>query len=126
MILADTNIFLEILLDQNGKEKCKKFLSKNLGNIVISDFSLHSIGVILFKKGYQHLFNQFINDIFPKIQFVTLTAKYYGNIAIVAKATGLDFDDSYQFCLSNENGFEIATMDKDFTKVSNRIQVHFI
>lgn len=27
MILADTNIFLEILSEQGGKEKCKRFLA---------------------------------------------------------------------------------------------------
>ena len=48
--LFDTNIFLEILLDQEKKEDCKKLLNENIGNIYLSDFSLHSIGVILLKK----------------------------------------------------------------------------
>jgi predicted nucleic acid-binding protein len=42
--LFDTNIFLEILLGQEKKETCKELLNNNIGNIFISDFSLHSIG----------------------------------------------------------------------------------
>ncbi len=49
MYLLDTNIFLEILLGQEKKDECKKFLIANEDNIFISDFSLHSIGVILFR-----------------------------------------------------------------------------
>jgi hypothetical protein len=49
MFLADTNIFLEILLAGDKAETCKNFLSQNLGKIHISDFSLHSVGVILFR-----------------------------------------------------------------------------
>ena len=51
MYLVDTNIFLEILLKQNKSESCKAFLDKNIGAISISDFTLHSIGVILFRFG---------------------------------------------------------------------------
>ncbi|RDC66404.1 hypothetical protein AHMF7616_05035 [Adhaeribacter pallidiroseus] len=35
MILADTNIFLEILMNQGSKEKCKDFLNKEIGNLFI-------------------------------------------------------------------------------------------
>lgn len=63
MFLADTNIFLEILLGQEKKENCKRFLSDNIGNLAITDFSLHSIGIILFKYGKLDVFNKFIEDI---------------------------------------------------------------
>ena len=49
MFLADTNIFLEVLLAGNKAEACKAFLARNSVKIHISDFSLHSIGVILFR-----------------------------------------------------------------------------
>jgi predicted nucleic acid-binding protein len=31
MFLVDTNVFLEILLDQEKKESCKRFLEDNAG-----------------------------------------------------------------------------------------------
>jgi len=48
--LVDTNIFLEVILGQEKKEACKNFLNTHIGYLYISDFSLHSIGVILLKQ----------------------------------------------------------------------------
>jgi len=42
MFLVDTNVFLEILLKQDKREDCKKFLDNNIGNLNITDFfALH-------------------------------------------------------------------------------------
>lgn len=60
MFLADTNIFLEILLEQDKKEECKRFLINNIGNLSITDFSLHSIGVILFRYNKEDIFQKFV------------------------------------------------------------------
>jgi predicted nucleic acid-binding protein len=56
MYLIDTNIFLEILLSQKQKDICKEFLVSNTEHIYISDFSLHSIGVILFRNNKETVF----------------------------------------------------------------------
>lgn len=56
MYLADTNVFLEILLAQDNSDKCRTFLEGNWAETFVSDFSLHSIGVILFKAGRGDLF----------------------------------------------------------------------
>ena len=126
MILADTNIFLEILLDQNAKERCKAFLNANKGGLAISDFSFHSIGVILFSKGKHEVFNQFIQAILPYISVYSLSKPSYSTLTEIADSSGLDFDDAYQCCLASENHFEIATMDNHFRKVANKIVVQFI
>ena len=57
--LVDTNIFLEILLSQERKDDCKSFLDENVGSLFISDFSLHSIGVILFSDNKEGVFYGF-------------------------------------------------------------------
>jgi len=76
-MLIDTNIFLEILLEQNNKDKCKKFLLKNFGNLHLSDFTLHSIGVILFRNRKEKIFLSFINDILPNIELISLNKSDY-------------------------------------------------
>ncbi|GBE28016.1 hypothetical protein BMS3Bbin03_01951 [bacterium BMS3Bbin03] len=60
MYLLDTNIFLAILLDQEKSAACKEFLNKNYDKVFISDFSLHSIGVILFNYNKKQVFKDFI------------------------------------------------------------------
>ena len=78
--LIDTNIFLEILLAQEKKEKCKDYLNERLGKIFISDFSLHSIGVILFKLNKHNKFDLFLGDLLSRIECIALPQVNYKNI----------------------------------------------
>ncbi|MCR4292953.1 MAG: PIN domain-containing protein [Candidatus Kuenenia sp.] len=126
MYLIDTNIFLEVLLSQEKMDICKKILDANIGNQYLSDFSLHSIGVILFKNGKENIFQKFSVDVVPKIEVITLSKEFYKNLANEKENTGLDFDDVYQFKIAEEYGLEIITMDKDFNKVKDKIKIKFI
>ena len=95
MFLVDTNVFLEILLGQEKMELCQQFLNEKQGNIYISDFSLHSIGVILFRHKKAEIFQSFI-------------------------------DDSYQYMIAKENGFTLVTLDTDFKKIQDEIDILFL
>jgi len=51
-LLLDTNIFLEVILDQERAKEARALLSKVEGHeFFISDYSLHSIGLLLFRRG---------------------------------------------------------------------------
>ena len=126
MYLIDTNIFLEILLSQKQKDICKEFLSSNIEHIYISDFSLHSIGVILFRNNKETVFNKFVEDIIQKIKILTLSEELYSDLGEVKEEFGLDFDDAYQFKIAEEYGLSIVTQDKDFEKVSAKIEITFL
>jgi predicted nucleic acid-binding protein len=80
MYLVDTNIFLEILLNDPNSQACETFLNNNIGNLCISDFSLHSIGVILFRRNIPSSYKRFIDDVMPKILLVTLPIASYSYI----------------------------------------------
>lgn len=124
MYLVDTNIFLEVLLKQNNNEQCKKFLNENITKLTLSDFSLHSIGVILFKKKNEALFAKFVQDVIPKINIATLPTKQYNDL--VNTRFGLDFDDAYQFYIAKTHQLKIVTMDNDFKKVQNETEIIFL
>ena len=100
MYLIDTNIFLEILLKQRKEKDCKKFLNDNIGYLNMSDFSLHSIGVILFKYEKENIFEKFIQDVLPNVNLLSLPADLYSKVVSVKRNFGLDFDDSYPILLS--------------------------
>ena len=119
MFLVDTNIFLEILLGQEKKTICKKFLDDNTGNLNISDFSLHSIGVILFRHNKEEVFRHFIKDVLPKIWVLSLPGDSYLNVIETRESLKLDFDDSYQYGIAKNHGLTIVTLDKDFEKIKD-------
>ncbi len=124
--LFDTNIFLEVLLGQEKKEACKKLLLDFSGSIFISEFSLHSIGVIPFRQKKFQVFDQFVKDIGNNATIVTLPLIKQPKISIIAQKYQLDFDDSMQTLIAIENKFGIITIDNDFKKVANDITVQFI
>jgi predicted nucleic acid-binding protein len=124
MFLVDTNIFLEILLRQERKEECKSFLDRNLGNIHLTDFSLHSIGIICFRYEKEEMFQKFIEDILPFIDLITLPLDHYPEVIKNKKELNLDFDDSYQYTVAKYFDLKIATMDTDFERVED-IEVLF-
>ena len=97
MFLVDTNIILEILLKQDKRKKCRKFLDDNIGNIHITDFSLHSIGIILFKYNKEDSFKKFVGDFMPNARILSLPPELYGDIVDIRKNLNIDFDDSYQY-----------------------------
>jgi len=125
MYLADTNIFLEIIPKQDKSETCKDFLNTNIGEIHISNFTLHSIGVILFRQNEDELFLKFISDTLPKIQLISLPKIKYEEVYNNKKKFSLDFDDSYQYCVCKHFDLKLTTLDQDFKKVKN-ITVQFL
>lgn len=126
MYLIDTNIFLEILLTQEKRDTCKKFLEANAGSLYISDFSLHSIGVILFRNNREDIFQKFVNDVIPNIEITTLPKMCYEDIVETKKKLRLDFDDAYQYRVAKERNLKIVTMDKDFERIGDDANILYL
>ncbi len=94
MFLIDTNIFLEIILNQSKNEDCKNFLINNQRNLFISDFSLHSIGVILFRQKMNNYFNLFLQGITNIIDVISMPLNQLSSITDASKKYNLRTPDS--------------------------------
>ncbi len=125
MFLVDTNVFLEILLRRDKKESCKKFLDNNIGNLNITDFSLHSIGVILFRHDKEDVFRKFVEDVVPNTKLLSLPIGQYGEVINAGRNLNLDFDDAYQYSTAKYYGLRLATMDKDFEGIED-VEISFL
>ena len=116
---------IPILLGQNKKEECKKFLVENIGNLAITDFTLHSIGVILFRYSREDVFEKFVEDVATSSELLSLPVEKYNEVVLARKKLNLDFDDAYQYAVAKHYGLKIVTMDKDFAKVTG-VEVIFM
>ena len=125
MYLVDTNMFLEILVQQDKSKDCKSFLNKNIGSLNISDFSFHSIGIILFKNNDEKIFLKFISDILPNTNLVYLPQDDYKEVINIKQKIKLDFDDSYQYSLCRRFELKLITIDYDFKRVKD-IDIQFL
>jgi uncharacterized protein len=112
MFLADTNIFLEVLLAGNKADTCKSFLNQDHGKIHLSDFSLHSIGVILFRQRKELVFKAFFEDVSINTWILSLAKESYSKLPEIKQRFNLDFDDAYQFQVAEDHKLAIATMDR--------------
>jgi len=125
MFLVDANIFLAILLRESKDAACRDFLSANPGQLHISDFSLHSIGLALQRLGKADVFKKFVEDALPLVSLVTLPIELYREMPSVGDTLDLDFDDSYQYLIAKHHGMCVVTLDRDFLKAKG-IKVKFL
>ncbi|MBI2675106.1 MAG: type II toxin-antitoxin system VapC family toxin [Candidatus Aenigmarchaeota archaeon] len=124
MHLIDTNIFLEILLNQKKAEDCEKFLQKvSSGELqcIVSSFTVHAVEGILSEN--LAILETFLKNINNSIGLTihTTTIGEELAISIVAQKIGLDFDDSLQYLTAKKTGAEtIISFDGHFDKTDLR------
>jgi uncharacterized protein len=111
---------------QAGRKKCEAFLLGEKGAAWISDFTLHSIGVLLFRQRRSEVFDRFVADALPPFTILSLSEMGYRQLAGANRQHNHDFDDAYQFSVARENKLAIATQDKDFQRVRNVVRVRLL
>jgi predicted nucleic acid-binding protein len=120
-LLLDTNIFLEVLLEQARVDDAKTLLAKTeTHDFFISDFSLHSIGVILLKRNRTDVFRRFVSDMVTEAGTTVglLRADEMEAVADHSGTFNLDFDDAYQYALADKYDLTIVSFDSDFDRTT--------
>ena len=118
-ILVDTNIFLEILLDQpNAEEARTLLLQTSRHEFLISDYALHSIGVLLFRRHQWQDFAAFVDDVIASGAASVVSLGPGDMTAVSAAATEFrfDFDDAYQYSVTRKFGLRLVSYDADFDR----------
>ena len=120
MYLIDSCIILEFLLGQERAQIVESFL-KNLKKeeIFVSDFTLHSLGIILLREKMPQCFLQILKDVIEeKIKIIGLEYKELERVIKVHEKFGLDFDDAYQYVVAEKYNLKIVSFDSDFDKTT--------
>ena len=122
MYLADANIFLEILLDQDKAAEARSFLqSIDLGTIFMTDFSLHSIGIALFRRRKFALFISFLEDtVVDGVGVLSLDPEDHKTLDQIVQKFNLDFDDAYQYAVAEKHNLQLIGFDKDFDQTERK------
>ena len=121
MYLLDTNIWLERLLNQTKAPDVKQLLDRvDDSELALSDFSFHSICVILSRARKLALLDQFINDLFVqgKVALLSLPGSDVQTVTAAIQAQGLDFDDAYQYALAKRDQLTLVSFDTDFDRTN--------
>ena len=123
MYLLDTNIFLELLLDQKEAASVQAlFNTRAPADLNISDLAFHSIGIILYQKKAARLFSDLVRDLFGEggITILSLGSEDIVRVEQVAAAFGLDFDDAYQYVVAEKFDLVLVSFDTDFDRTDKK------
>jgi len=116
-LLLDTNIFLEILLDQHNKEHSIRILKNEAKhNLFITSFAYFSIGIVLFRENKPFTLPLFINDITDRcnVTLVYASREVGYKIAKLKFDYHLDFVDAYHYGIAELHQYKIVSFDTDF------------
>ena len=117
--LLDTNIFLEIILSQEKAEDAKNLLLKSAQHqFFLTDYSLHSIGLLLFRRKQHEAFRAFMEDILINggVGLLSLLPDDMDSVISASQQFGLDFDDAYQYAIASRHDLILVSFDTDFRR----------
>lgn len=122
MYLIDTNVFLEMLLDQEKANESKAFFKGiDTSGFCITEFTLYSIGIVLLRLKKSELFLQWLEDMVKgEVQIIRLEPDNMKHLIHAAKTYNLDFDDAYQYASAEKYHYQIVSFDKDFDRTERK------
>jgi hypothetical protein len=119
MWLVDTNIWLELLLEQERASEVRQFLQETPAeSLWMTDFSLYSIGIILMRTGKSSLWEDFVSDVVEgaETRLVSLNVEELKHVPALGLQLGLDFDDAYQYVVAEKYDLTLVSFDADFDR----------
>ena len=117
MYLIDTNVWLERLLDQQSSEEAGRFLDRTPPeHLYITDFSLHSIGIIMTRLKQAQAWIKFVQDVFQEgeVGLVRLDPVDMTILVNIMAQYKLDFDDAYQYLAAEKYHLTLVSFEGDF------------
>ena len=121
MYLLDTNVWLERLLEQEHSDDVRELLDQIPSDqLLISDFSFHSICVILSRLKCAPIIVDFVEDalIEGAVGIVSVSPQETAGVISAMDEFNLDFDDAYQYVAAERNDLIIASFDGDFDRTT--------
>ncbi|MEW6388490.1 MAG: PIN domain-containing protein [Thermodesulfobacteriota bacterium] len=121
MYLLDTNIILELLLDQEQADRVEQFLVRSSpASLHLTDFSLYSLGIILLRLKLYDAFLRALDDLLVTgdIRLIRLEVEDLSQVSDAARQFNLDFDDAYQYIAAEKHDLALLSFDRDFDRTA--------
>ena len=118
-LLIDTNILLEIILEQEKADEARALLSRTDEHwLCMSDFGLHSIGLLLVRRKQPDIFRQFVQDMIVDggVAVSSLAAEDMESVLEASEKFNLDFDDAYHYAVAGKHDLILVSFDADFDR----------
>lgn len=117
MYLIDTNVWLHRLLDHDHSHEVEEFLDLVApSELLLTDFTLHSLGVILDRFGRREVFLDFVRDVVIDggVEVVSIEPARMERLVSCMEEESCDFDDAYQYLAAEDHAASLLSYDQDF------------
>ena len=105
MYLLDTNILLELLLNQKKADEVERLLLETPPEMLsVSEFTIDSIGVILIRRIMHDIFLKAVEDMLlvGGIRLMRIGPEDMQRVVLASRRFKLDYDDAYQYALTEK------------------------
>ena len=119
MYLVDTNVWLELLLEQERANEVRQFLqSVDSNQLSMTEFALYSIGLITTRLEKEAVFETFISDVLEDsgVKRIWLSPTDLRNVISASRMFSLDFDDAFQYVAAKRDNLLFVSFDAHFDK----------
>jgi len=119
MYLVDSNIWLELLLEQERSKEVRQFLQiVEASELSLSEFTLYSIDIITTRLNREDVLEAFLSDILEDsgVRRICLTSSDLKQLISIRRKFRLDFDDAYQYVAAEKKGLILVSFDTDFDR----------
>jgi predicted nucleic acid-binding protein len=117
--LVDTNIWLELLLNQQKADVVQHFFQIiPTSELAISEFTVCSIGLILSRLDKPDVWRNFVTDVLENgaVRRLALDPAGLRELTVIRQQFRLDFDDAYQYVAAQQHNLALVSFDTDFDK----------
>jgi hypothetical protein len=122
MFLLDTNCFIQIIRKRPEAPEVQALLTGvPPSRLFVTDFTLHSIGVIMSRFRQIDGYIAFMNGLGIGQDFAIVRVSFDKLPLIVdaCAAHQLDFDDAYQYVAAELHNLKLVSLDADFDRTPN-------
>jgi predicted nucleic acid-binding protein len=117
--LLDTNVILELLLDQERADDVERLLLETEAkHLHLSEFAFYSLGIVLMRRKRYDTFLQVLEELFVRrgIRLIRLGVRDMKRVTEASRLYNLDFDDAYQYAAAEKRKLAIVSFDVDFDR----------
>jgi predicted nucleic acid-binding protein len=117
--LVDSNIWLELLLNQQKADVVQRFFQTiPTVELAVSEFTVCSIGLILTRLDRPDVWRAFVTDVLENgaLRRIALDPSGLREMMVIRQQFRLDFDDAYQYVAAQQHGLTLVSFDSDFDK----------
>ena len=118
-MLIDTNCWMQIARQRPQADDVLTLLAAvPMAKLFVSDFTVHSLGVLFRRFGMMHTYTEFLEKAFigAAIGLVHVPQQRLALVQEASLAHNLDFDDAYQYVLADLINARVVSLDPDFDR----------